>query len=173
MQLFLAVIAVAVVLCGAQVSNPCPGVGSRYIGFSVGGSCPAGTTNVKNFCCTLPTTACPGGATSVGACTGQPCPTGFACNTATNQCCPSTTTPTAACVSPIGTCYYGECPVGFACDTATNQCCQSTTEVGTTKPTPKPTTSCPASFASIGPCVGGLCPPGNTCVNNNICCSTG
>uniref|UniRef100_A0A914UNB8 CC domain-containing protein n=1 Tax=Plectus sambesii TaxID=2011161 RepID=A0A914UNB8_9BILA len=101
MQLFLAVIAVAVVLCGAQVSNPCPGVGSQYIGFSVGGSCPAGSTNVKNFCCTLPTTvgitettptpktatSCPAGSAATGPCVGGLCP-------------PSTTCVNSTCCSP-------------------------------------------------------------------------
>uniref|UniRef100_A0A914UNW0 CC domain-containing protein n=1 Tax=Plectus sambesii TaxID=2011161 RepID=A0A914UNW0_9BILA len=91
MQLFLAVIAVAVVLCEAQVSNPCPGVGSRYIGFSVGGSCPAGSTNVNNFCCTYATTtvgttettpkatSCLAGSPSIGPCVGGLCPPGNTC----------------------------------------------------------------------------------------------
>uniref|UniRef100_A0A914W9Y4 CC domain-containing protein n=1 Tax=Plectus sambesii TaxID=2011161 RepID=A0A914W9Y4_9BILA len=172
MQLFLAVIAVAVVLCEAQVSNPCPGVGSRYIGFSLSGYCPPGTTNVKNFCCTLPTTeTCPGGETPLGPCVGGDCVLGYACNTASNQCCPSTTTPTPACLNPIGPCVEGKCSVGYVCDTASNRCCQSTTEVGTTKPTPKPSTSCPAGTTFTGPSISGLCPPSNTFVNN-ICCAT-
>uniref|UniRef100_A0A914X897 CC domain-containing protein n=1 Tax=Plectus sambesii TaxID=2011161 RepID=A0A914X897_9BILA len=101
MQLFLAVISVAVVLCGAQVSNPCPGVGSQYIGFSVGGSCPAGSTNVKNFCCTYATT-------TVGITETTPTP-----KTATS--CPAGS-------APIGPCISGLCAPGTTC-VGNNVCC--------------------------------------------------